>query len=190
MSFTPQQVAYLQANRDSVEARRTFQMGFQSGTVRMIEGSTLWNDGTWNWFPSHGMIKAEGIKSGGAMEAHPATYIWGYINESLSAAHINNENEWRGAVVIQRLVLFVDGVAVGPAIHLHRGKIEGIRRLEDRVTDQFEVRVEGPFQDRNTTILGRYTDRDQQMRSPGDRGAEYTALYETSGAEFTGWIQA
>lgn len=189
MSFTAAQVDYLQANRDSIEARRTFEVQFASGTVRMIEGSTPWNDGTFTWLAAHGIISASGVRSSGVMDAHPGQYTFGRVNADLSMAHMNDEDEWRDRIIHQRLVLFVDGVAVGPAIHIHRGRISEIRRRENVTTDSFEITAEGPFQDRNLTLLGKYTDRDQQMRSPGDRGCEYASLYETSGAEFTGWLR-
>lgn len=189
MSFTPEQIAFLEANRDSVEARRTFRIDFASGTVRLIEGSTPWNDGTDDWLAAHGIVQASGIRASGVMDAHPAQYRFGAVNKALSLAHMTNEAEWRGAVVHQRLVLFVDGVAVGPAIHIHRGKISDIRRPETVREDYFAITAEGPFRERNATFLGKYTDRDQQMRAAGDKGCEYAAQYEISGAEFTGWLR-
>lgn len=202
MSFTPAQIAYLDANSDSVEARRIFEVGFASGTVRLIEGSTPWSDGTDTWFAAHGVIQAAGIRASGVMDAHPAQYRFSVgistlsLDEAgaaaaradLSLAHMTDEAEWRDAVIHQRLVLFVDGVAVGPAIHIHRGRISDIRRIETARDDYFSITAEGPFQDRNATLLGKYTDRDQRMRSGGDKGCEYAAQYEISGAEFTGWL--
>ncbi|MCG6111331.1 MAG: hypothetical protein MEQ74_03970 [Paracoccus sp.] len=188
MSFTAAQIAFLDANSDSIEARRTFEVGFASGTVRLIEGSTPWPDGSNTWLAAHGVIQAAGIRASGVMDAHPAQYRFGMVSPELSLAHMNDEAEWRDAVIHQRLVLFVDGEAVGPAIHIHRGKISDIRRIETVRDDYFSITAEGPFQDRNSTLLGKYTDRDQRMRSPGDKGCEYAAQYEVSGAEFTGWL--
>ena len=188
MSFTTAQIAFLDANRDRIEARRTFEVGFASGTVRMIEGSTPWSDGTRTWLAAHGVIQASGIRASGVMDAHPAQYRFGMVSAELSLAHMTDEAEWRDAVIHQRLVLFIDGEAVGPAIHIHRGRISDIRRIETADADYFSITAEGPFQDRNATLLGRYTDRDQRMRSGGDRGCEYAAQYEISGAEFTGWL--
>lgn len=191
MSFTPDQVAYLQANRDSIEARRTFEVQFSSGTIRLIEGSTPWYDGVNTWLAAHGIISAPGIEinDDGVMSAAPAIYTFGRVSADLDLAHMSDEAEWRDRIVHQRLVLFLDGAAVGPALHIHRGRISDIRRVNNDTTDQFTITVEGPFQDRNATLLGKYTDRDQQMRSPGDIGCEYASQYEVSGAEFTGWLQ-
>lgn len=190
MSFTAAQLAFLEANRDRVEARRIFLFEFASATLRAIEGSTPWHDGQHEWKPAHSVIAASGIRASGLMDAHPATYRLGQLTPEMGLAHLTQESEWRDALVLQRLVLFVDDAAVGPPIHIHRGRIADIRRKEDHRGDFLEVRVEGPFQDRNAALLGKYTDRDQQMRSPGDRGCEYAAQYETGGAEFTGWLQA
>ena len=78
----------------------------------------------------------------------------------------------------------------GWAGHPHPPRpVSDIRRPETETDDYFAITAEGPFRDRNATFLGKYTDRDQQMRAPGDRGCEYVALYETSGAEFTGGLQ-
>lgn len=189
MSWTLEQIQFLQANRDMIEARRTFQFDFRSVTVRAIEGSVPWNDGTDNWIPALNVIGAEGITASGVMDAHPARYRLGKITASLGLAVLTDESEWRDRRLTQRLVLMMAGRAVGPAIFIHSGKIADIRRREDVGADYLEVRVEGPFKDRNAAMLGRYTDRDQQMRSPGDRGCEYVALYEASGAEFVGWLQ-
>ena len=112
----------------------------------------------------------------------PGQVRFGAVSRALSLAHMSDKAEWRDAVIRQRLLLFVEGAAVGPAIHIYRGRISDIRRPETETAD-------GPFCDRNATFLGKYTDRDQQMRAPGDRGCECVALYETSGAEFTGWLQ-
>lgn len=189
MSFTPEQVAYLQANRDRIEARRTFQFNFRSVTVRAIEGTTPWPSGGHVWTPSRDVIQAEGIKSSGVMDAHPARYRLGRITPELGLAVLADEDEWRDRILTQRLVLFLDGASVGPQIHIHRGRIADIRRVENHSSDYLDLRVEGPFRDRNAALLGKYTDRDTQMRSPGDRGSEYVALYESSGAEFVGWLQ-
>ena len=189
MSRTPQQIAFLEANRDRIEARRTFQFDFRSVTVRAIEGSTPWPDGTHIWIPALNVIQAEGIKASGVMDAHPARYRLGRVTPDLGLAVLSDESEWRDRRLTQRLVLFLDGVAVGPAVHIHSGLIADIRRRDSVSSGYLEVRVEGPFKDRNAALLGKYTDRDQQMRSPGDRGCEYVALYESSGAEFVGWLQ-
>ncbi|WP_304615835.1 hypothetical protein [Paracoccus sp. (in: a-proteobacteria)] len=191
MTFTTAQTALLDANRDAVEARRMFEVQFASGTVRLIEGSTPYNDGTNNWLPAHAIISVGELAfpEDGPMVAAPVEYRFGYITPDLSTA-MQDEAEWRDRLVIQRMQLFADGMPVGPAVVLHRGRIADIRQDESVSTEQFVVRVEGPFRDRNETLLGKYTDRDQQMRSPGDRGCEYAAQYETSGgAEFTGWLQ-
>lgn len=47
MSFTPEQIAFLEANRDSVEARRIFRIDFASGTVRLpatVNDTKRWRD--------------------------------------------------------------------------------------------------------------------------------------------------
>lgn len=196
MSFTSEQLTFLEANRDAIVARRTFEFGFSSVTLRLIEGSTPWSDGVNTWQAAHGVIEAQptGAGADGVMGADAAVYRVGALSSEaipfeLGQAHLGNEAEWRGALLHQRLVMFHDGTAIGPSISIHRGRISDIRRKDDDIADYFEVTVEGPFQDRNATLLGKYTDRDQQMRSPGDKGCEYVSLYETSGAEFTGWLR-
>lgn len=192
MSFTVAQIDLLEANRDTVEARRTFEVQFASGTVRMIEGSTPFSDGTHNWLPAHAIIETGSADqtAEGVLAAAPMIYKFGAVTPALGLALTQDEPEWRDRLVIQRVQLFADGDPVGPAIHVHRGRMADARWRDDVAVEHFEIRVEGPFRDRNETLLGKYTDRDQQMRSPGDRGCEYAAQYETTrGAEFTGWLQ-
>lgn len=191
MSYTAAQVALLEANRDLVESRRLFEVQFLSGTLRLIEGSAAYIDGPTVWHPAHRLIEVGemAFPEGGPMVAAPVEYIFGHIHDDLIAA-MHNEAEWRDRLLIQRMQIFADGMPVGPAVVLHRGRMADLRWSADIGREVFRIRVEGPFRDRNETLLGKYTDRDQQMRSPGDRGCEYAAQYENSGgAEFTGWLQ-
>ncbi|MDO5658284.1 MAG: hypothetical protein Q4G36_08180 [Paracoccus sp. (in: a-proteobacteria)] len=187
MSFTIEQIEYLEANRSAVEARRLFEVHFTSASYYLCEGSTPLNTGGRTWQPAHDLIAAEPIAVSNIMDAHPAVYRTGRITPALSLAHLTDQAEWQDAPIIQRLQLLVDGRPVGPPIHLHRGKIADIRRRETVSEDYFEIRAEGPFRDRNATMLGQYTDRDQQMRSPGDRGCEYAAQMVEH--ELTGWLK-
>lgn len=191
MSFTAAQIAYLDANRDRVEVRRLFEVQFASGTLRLVEGSTpLVADGH-EWLAAHGLISVGELAfpEDGPMVAAPVDYVFGRVTIGLTEPMMN-ESEWRDRLLIQRAQFFTDGTPVGPTFVLHRGRIADIREDESAESFRYSVRVEGPFRDRNETLLGKYTDRDQQMRSPGDRGCEYAAQYETSGgSEFTGWLQ-
>ena len=65
---------------------------------------------------------------------------------------MNDEAEWRDAVIDQRLLLFVEGAAVGPALHINRGRVSDIQRPE--TDDYFAITAEGPFRDRKVTFLG------------------------------------
>lgn len=96
------------------------------------------------------------------------------------------EAEWCAAVIRQRRLFFVESEAVGPAVHIHHGRIRDIRRPETETDDYFAITAKAPLRHRNATFPGKYTDRDQQMRLLGEPGGEYVVHDDSSGADLKG----
>lgn len=173
MSFRPAQVALLDANRELVEARRLFHVSFASMDYRLVEGSVPVSLGGQDWQPAYDWILPAAIESGGPFEAVPAIYRIAREPLPLMVAAFADRTEWYGRPVQQFLQLYSAGAPVGPMVSMHRGRIRDIRKIESAGIEYLEIRAESPLDARNRTPLGEYTDRDQQRRSPGDRGCAF-----------------
>lgn len=187
MSFTVEQVDFLQRNEDVVEARRLFELVIPGETFRLAESNYPVEAGGYTWLPAIQIISAPPINWSRDFQAVPAEYVVAGLSADASddaveafsdmSIAIMDIDNWFGGTVHQSIQLLVDRVAVGPAISLHRGWIRDIRGSADGVSGTFKISVESIFAVRNRTPLGEYTDRDQQRRSPGDRGCEFTPTF-------------
>lgn len=188
MAFTLEQVALLDANRDLVEARRALHVQFASAEYRVIEGSVDAVLGGQTWQAAHDWIQPSAIQSGGPLEAVPALYRIGKNPLTLLLAALDNRAEWYGAPIRQWMQLYSDGQPVGPMVSMHVGKIRDVKKIQTATDDYLEIRAESPLDARNMTPLGEYTDRDQQRRSPGDKGCEFAPFQV--GKVITGWLRS
>lgn len=196
MSFTAPQVNFLQANAEFVECRRLFKITLLGEVFRLAESPyPIIADGA-TWTPGLHIVSASAIDRSEAFAAIPAEYVIAALPlkptdtaieafDRMATEILHDVPSWFGGGFHQYLQLLVDGTAVGPPISLHNGWIRDVKPVEDVETAQFRVTVESIFARRNRTPLGEYTDRDQQRRSPGDRGAEFVpGLAEKT---ITGW---
>lgn len=196
MSFTVAQVALLDANAEFVEYRRLFELTLMGQTFRLAESEYDVTAGGHVWQAGLQMIKASPVERGEAFQATPAEYVVAALpanptEESLTAfermarAVMTDVDAWFGGTVHQFMQLLVQGQAVGPAISLHKGWIRDVVPIESAGEAYFRVRAESIFERRNRTPLGEYTDRDQQRRSPGDKGCEFAPSFADK--TVTGW---
>lgn len=181
MSFTPDQVALLEANRDTVEAVMCLELQFSDGTVRIcsaprtrvIAGET-WqgagyvdgagNPGSW--------VEASPVRRTSVFAAEPVTYRVAATTASIASAILHDVDKYRGRKAIRYVQLFAAGVPVGPLTVLHTGRMQDARGREDVEYSYVELVVESRFSNRNQQPVGTYTDTDQKRRHPGDRGLE------------------
>lgn len=197
MSFTPEQVQLLDANHDLISCCRLFQLTVEGQTFRLAESlhpiTTL--DGQ-TWQPGLRVIEAQTPPRATDFEAVPAEYVIAALPANpdeaaadsfaaMARAIMQDSDKWFGAPISQSLQLLSDHVPVGPPIMLHRGWIRDVQAVESLSEARFRIRAESLFERRNITPLGEYTDRDQQRRSPGDRGCEFVAAIEHKVIE--GW---
>lgn len=196
MSFTPEQVAHLEANREFVEYRRLFELVLLGETFRLAESEIEVTSAGHVWQPGLQLIESSPIERSDAFDAVPVEYVVAGLSadptddavdafDEMVIQILTNPTSWQGGTVHQWLQMMVDGVAVGPAISMHRGWIRDVRPVESAGTAHFRVQVESIFARRNRTPLGEYTDRDQQRRHPGDLGCEFTPSLEDKVVE--GW---
>lgn len=176
MTFDNEQLALLDANADRVEAARLFEMVFSSTTIRLaeseIEIETL--DGR-VWQPGFNWITAAPVEGGDPLEAKPATYTVGEVTDTLITTVLHDRAEWYNAPIRQYMQLYLHHAPVGHPIMMHPGLIRDISYVLADGEQTFVVTAEGLLSARNWSPLGEYTDRDQQSRSPGDRGCEEVA---------------
>lgn len=187
MAFTLAQVDLLDANRELVECRRLFFVSFASASYRLIEGNVQASLGGFTWQPAHDWVQPAAISAGGPLEAVPAIYRISKNPLTLLLAALDNRAEWWGRPIQQYLQLYADGAPVGPMVSMHRGKIRDVKKVQTADDDYLELRAESPLDMRNMTPLGEYTDRDQQRRSPADRGCEFAP--SMVGKVITGWLR-
>ena len=199
MPFTVEQVALLDANAEVVEARRLFTVAFASATFRLVEDVVERTVGGEVYQPCLGWLQAEPVDRGEVLEAMPAIYKVGAFtaspDEDVETAYaalvldaLTNEAEWLTAPVTQALQLYAGDEPVGPRVVMHSGWLAAITPNETADQAFLTLRVESNFARRNATPLGEYTDRDQQRRHPGDRGAELVASLVNK--RVTGWNRA
>lgn len=189
MPFTIDQVALLDENRDAIECRRLFELTLMGETFRFAEAEYEITSGDGRvWQPGLPLISASAIQRGEAFNAVPAEYVVAGMPETptqeagesfanMAFEVMQNPASWFGGSIHQYMQMMVDGSAVGPLISLHRGWIRSIVPQEDAETAYFKIEVESIFSRRDRTPLGEYTDRDQQRRSPGDKGCEFTPTF-------------
>lgn len=187
MAFTTAQVDHLQKNSDFIEARLLVAVFLASDTVRMIEGNVGATLGGFDWLPSFDWVKPATVQAGSPLDAVAATYQLSTAPADLVSDVFNRREEWYGKYIQQWLQLYVRGVPLGPMVSIHRGRMMDIVLTRSATDEYLEITSEGVLAARNFTPLGKYTDRDQQRRTPGDRGCEYTP--SMPGKTVVGWLR-
>ncbi|TRD21915.1 hypothetical protein [Palleronia caenipelagi] len=188
MTFTPDQVALLDANRDHVEAIRLFELEFASASYRLAESTAPVVAGGHTWQPVGDWIEAAPVTSSDPLKVRQAEYVVGSFTDTLIHDAFHNRAEWYQADVRQYMLLRLDGVSVGAPVLLHRGRIMDVEPSRSFDQERIVIRAEPLLAERNWTPLGRYTDRDQKARSAGDRGCEYVGQMQDK--VITGWLKA
>ena len=189
MSFTVAQVELLDANAEYVEYRRLFELTLLGETFLLAESEyPITTSDARVWQPAISLISAPGIERSDGFSAIPVEYVVAGLSDdpdadavaafdSMALEILQNPDSYFGGTLNQWMQLLIDGQAVGPAISVHSGWIRSVTASESIETARFKVSVESILTRRNRTPLGQYTDRDQQHRSPGDRGCEFVSTF-------------
>lgn len=176
--FTQDQINLLTAS--TVRVSFLVRFDFQSGTERAWNGYTELTtlDGN-KWLPMRGMGQIDGLGlSGNAASDSVTISVDGLPDQALgflAKALENTPSVDQQLVTIYLQIFGEDWAPVGSPIPLWVGFMQPpkVSRTEMQGTDgavqSIAITAENAFFNRSRPAYGRYTDRDQQARSPGDK---------------------
>lgn len=175
--FTPSQIATLSESTVRLDLLAEFQ--FQSETIRVWNGNTKLTAGGHDWQPMYGAGTIEGLAMSGGTVSETVSFTLNGLPDQ-SADFLAKALEETPDVVQQLVIVFLqlfgdDWQPVGTPIGLFWGFMQppGINRSpaqdESGSTQSITLTAENAFFNRSRPPFGRFTDRDQQTRYPGDR---------------------
>lgn len=187
--FTAEQVAQLSASTVRVALLTEFR--FTSGVKRVWNGETLLVSGEREWLPMHGAGSIDGLSvpTGTAAEAVTFTVsgLPGDASGLLAEALAGTDDVTQQLVTVFLQLFTEDWQPAGTPIGIWWGFMQPpkVSRSEmqgvDGAVQSVEMTAENAFFNRSRPPFGRYTDRDQQRRSPGDTFLQFTSslLFKT-----------
>jgi len=180
--FTPEQVAEFAKRQVRLDLLVEFR--FASETMRVWNGNTALEAGGNTYLPmyGYGSIDGLGMTTGTASEA--VTFnMSGLPSQALDflamALDANNEVDQR-IVVISMQLFDEEWQTLGNPAPIWWGFMQPprIARTEmggaEGAIQSISMTAENAFFNRSRPAYGKYTDRDQQVRSPGDRFFQFT----------------
>lgn len=180
--FTPAQIARLSAGVVFVDVLAEFQ--FASGTVRAWNGNTELPSGGHTWKPMYGAGAIDGVSISGRSVSETVTFtlngLSGQSPDFLAKA-LEETPEVEQQLVILFLQIFdEDWQPVGAPIGIWWGFMQPPKvsrtpmQADGGGAQTVTLTAENAFFNRSKPPLGRYTDRDQQTRAPGDKFFQFT----------------
>lgn len=180
--FTPEQIAHLSAS--TVRLDLLFEMQFKSGTGRYWNGNTDLVAGGQTWKPLHGRGSIDGLGYGGQGASESVTMTLSGIPDGATdflAAAIEETQDAEQQLVSIFVQLFdAEWQPVGSPIGLWWGFMQPPRVTRSAMSETegaiqtVSITAENAFFNRSRPPHGRYTDRDQQRRSPGDKFFQFS----------------
>jgi hypothetical protein len=180
--FTGDQVTLLSAGTVYVAFLVEFQ--FQSETVRIWNGNTPLVTGGHTWLPTYGSGTIDGLGMSGGTSAESVTFtlnaLPGQDPDILSLALSETPDVVQQLVIVYMQFLDSDYQIVGSPFGMFWGVMQPpkvSRTTADDTTGAIQsisLMAENAFFNRSKPARGRYTDRDQQKRSPGDKFFQFT----------------
>jgi hypothetical protein len=179
--FTADQVAGFSAG--AVRLALLAEFRFVSGTKRVWNGDTVLTSGGHEWLPMHGLGAIDGLSAPTGTAAEAVTFtVSGLPNDAtgLLAEALAGTQDAQQQLAIVNLQLFDDDwQPVGSPIGIWWGFMQPpkVSRSEmeavSGAVQSVEMQAENAFFNRSRPPFGRYTDRDQQARSPGDKFLQF-----------------
>ncbi|PWJ80649.1 hypothetical protein C7441_112191 [Pseudaminobacter salicylatoxidans] len=180
--FTPAQIEHLSQSTVRLDLLVEFQ--FTTGTVRVWNGNTELPAGGKTWKPMYGSGQIDGLSmpTGGTAEAVNFT-VSGIPGDSIGllAKALEESPTVTQQLVTVYLQLFdADWQTFGAPIGIWWGFMQPPRVNRSQMQDTegavqtVTMTAENAFFNRSRPPYGRYTDRDQQKRSPGDKFFQFT----------------
>jgi hypothetical protein len=187
--FTSDQIERLSRSKVLVDILVEFQ--FTTGTIGVWNGNTDLLAGGKTWKPMHGSGQIDGLSmpTGGTAESVTFT-VSGIPNDNIGllAKALEESPQAAQRLVTVFLQLFDDGwQPVGAPIGIWWGFMQPprVNRSQMQETEgavqSVTMTAENAFFNRARPPYGRYTDRDQQKRSPGDKFFQFvpSLLFKT-----------
>lgn len=181
--FTTEQAAALAGQTVRMAWLAEFQ--FVSATKRIWSGDTLLAIGGNNWDPTRGHVQIEGLGFSGDASSQKITLSVSAVGDGLPADFLaqalaeSDEADQRPLIVY--MVLFDEewqvsgglipiGAYTMQPVAVSRAAMEGVEGTVQKIS----IEAENAFYNRARPPFGRYTDRDQNKRTSGDKFFEFT----------------
>jgi hypothetical protein len=174
MSLLPATLAAALAGRE-VRYTLLVRFDFTTETKRVFLGFGTLEAGGYQWAGIGELVSVDGLSSRADTAAEPMTFNLSGISADLLAKARESADEVKGNPCSTYLQFFdSDWQALDDPLPL-RGGIMDTLRYDATGPDQraLTLSAEGIFASRRSPPFGRYTDRDQNARFPGDRGLEF-----------------
>lgn len=187
--FTPEQIAALSAS--TVRVDFLTKMEFKSGTSYLWNGNTDLGTGGQTWKPMHGAGVIDGLSAPTGTAAEAVTFqlngLPDQATDLLRMALEDNQDSAQRLVTVYLQLFDADWQPVGAPIGIWWGFMQPprITRTPMQGTEgaiqSISMQAENAFFNRSRPPYGRYTDRDQQKRSPGDKFCQFvpSLLFKT-----------
>jgi hypothetical protein len=175
--FTPEQIAALSGREVRVDLLAKFE--FRSKTVYAWNGNTELETGGQTWLPMYGYGSIEGLSVSSGTTSSTVTFTLNGLPEQ-ATDFLSLSLEETPDVVQQLVTVFIqlfddDWQPVGSPIGIWWGFMQPPRVSRTQMqgtsgaVQSITLTAENAFFNRARPPHGRYTDRDQQKRSPGDK---------------------
>lgn len=176
--FTQDQVAALSAT--TVRVALLSEFDFATQTMRLWNGEYTITSGGHEWEPMHGMGSIDGLSVSADQSADNVTFTLSGVDASILASALEETPDVNQRSVRVFLQLFDgDWQPIGAPIGIWWGflqppKVTRTAMQDDKGgTQTVSVSAENAFFNRSRPPSGRYTDRDQQKRAPGDKFLQF-----------------
>lgn len=177
--FDSGQVASLSGQTVRVSLLAEFQ--FASQTVNLWNGEYPITTGGKTWNPMHGCGNIDGLGVSADQSADSVTFALSGVDDTILSSALEETPEANQRSVLVYLQLFDgDWQPVGSPIVIWWGFLQPPKVTRTAMqADQggmqtVSISAENAFFNRSRPPAGRYTDRDQQFRSPGDKFCQFT----------------
>lgn len=185
--FTQDEIAHLSAS--TVRVDFLVEMQFRSETVRLWNGHSTLDVGGQTWKPVYGMGLIEGLEYSTGEQSQATTMTLAGIPDQATdilALALAETPDVTQQFVTDYLQLFdEDWQPYGSPISIWYGFMQPprVERTEiaglEGPVQTVKVQAENAFFNRSRPSFGRFTDRDQGRRSPGDRFCSHTASLQS-----------
>src|SRR6185312_16651874 len=180
--FTPEQLAHLAAS--TVRLDILAKMEFRSKTVYLWNGNTELETGGQTWLPMRGAATVDGLGVAAGTASETVTFQLDGLPDQASdllALALEETPDVAQQLVTVYLQLFDEdwqpqGAPIGiwwgfmQPPRITRTPMQGTEGAVQSIT----LTAENAFFNRSRPPHGRYTDRDQQKRAPGDKFFQFT----------------